>query len=123
MALESRPLRLREFVGGKKRGKKRATHPFIVGRQEQMMPTFVSVLLQIAARGLSQVMSSDTDTTYKDWRRRIEIMQVLLSISKARLRDIRARRVCDLQTTKREYSHEGVFLSSREIKTIQRGQR
>lgn len=66
-----------ELAEGNSRGKKRVTQPFKVGRQEQMMPTFVSVLLQIAGSGLSQVMSLLIETTYSDWRRRIEMIQVL----------------------------------------------
>lgn len=41
-------------------------HPFRVGRHEHIMPTFVSVLLHIAANGLFQVMSGDTETMYND---------------------------------------------------------
>ena len=52
-----------EFVAEKRRGNIRVTNPFKVGRQEQMIPTLVSALLQIAARGLSQLMSVVLETT------------------------------------------------------------
>jgi hypothetical protein len=52
------------------------THFFSVGRHEQMIPMLTSRLLQSAAMGLSQLMSSETETAYSDCRRSSEMMQV-----------------------------------------------
>lgn len=45
--------------------------------QEQRIPTLTSVEDQIAAKGLSQVTSEETEMEYRDWRRRMETMHVL----------------------------------------------
>ena len=70
----------RELVDEKKRGKTLWMHPFSVGRQEHTIPTLVSALLQMAARGLFHVMSFVFETTYKDCNRRIEMMHVLIML-------------------------------------------
>jgi len=45
------------------------TQVFSVGRHEQMMPILTSRLLQSAAIGLSQLISSETETAYSDCNR------------------------------------------------------
>jgi hypothetical protein len=57
-------------------GNTRITQVFSVGKHEQMIPMLTSRLLQSAAMGLSQLMSSETETAYSDCRRNSEIMQV-----------------------------------------------
>lgn len=58
-------------------GKYRETHPFRVGRQLQRIPELTSRLDQIAARGLSQLVSVDLETAYRAGRRRIDMTQVI----------------------------------------------
>ena len=45
----------------KRWGKKRVMQALSVGRQEQVMAVLTSRLLQIAARGLSQLVSLETE--------------------------------------------------------------
>lgn len=58
-------------------GKYLITQVLSVGKQEQMMPMLTSRLLHSAAIGLSQLMSSDTDTACSDCRRSRETIHVI----------------------------------------------
>lgn len=53
------------------------TQVLSVGRQEQMMPMLTSRLLQSAAMGLSQLISSETETAYSDCSRMSDTTQVM----------------------------------------------
>lgn len=67
-------------------GKYRETHPFRVGRHEQRIPELTSRLDQIAARGLSQLVSLDLETAYSAGRRRIDMIQVTAPRPKTAMR-------------------------------------
>ena len=64
---------------------------FSVGRQEQRMPMFTSREDQIAASGLCQEMSELWRKTRRDWRRRMEMMQVKPPRAKTIIRAMRWR--------------------------------
>lgn len=53
------------------------TQVLSVGKQEQMMPILTSRLLQSAAIGLSQLMSSETETAYSDCNRMSDMTHVI----------------------------------------------
>lgn len=57
-------------------GKYRETQPLSVGRQEHRIPELTSRLDQIAARGLSQLVSFDLETAYNAGRRKMDMTQV-----------------------------------------------